>query len=136
MRSIVAAFVVAVVSGSLTASDRLPQASPSAAARRAAAPAGHADNGKKIYVSYGCYECHNYAANGGVAGARLAPHPLAWDEFSRYVRKPTGEMPPYTTKVLTDAELADIYAFLVTIPEPPAAPPGRTPIARSRLGRR
>jgi mono/diheme cytochrome c family protein len=85
-----------------------------------AAPAGDAVNGKKIYVSYGCYQCHNYAANGGVAGARLAPHPLAFADFSRYVRRPTGEMPPYTPKVVTDKEIADIYAFLLTIPAPPS----------------
>jgi hypothetical protein len=29
-------------------------------------------------------------------------------------------MVPYTTKVVTDQELADIYAFLLTIPAPPA----------------
>ena len=29
-------------------------------------------------------------------------------------------MPPYTTKMVTDQELADIYAFLLTIPAPPA----------------
>jgi hypothetical protein len=30
-------------------------------------------------------------------------------------------MPPYTSKVVSDQELADIYAFLLTIPAPPAA---------------
>jgi hypothetical protein len=30
-------------------------------------------------------------------------------------------MPPYTAKVLTDAELADIQAFLEALPVPPAA---------------
>jgi len=30
-------------------------------------------------------------------------------------------MPPYTAKVVSDQELADIYAFLVTIAPPPAA---------------
>jgi hypothetical protein len=28
-------------------------------------------------------------------------------------------MPPYTSKVLTDAQLADIYSFLQSIPKPP-----------------
>jgi hypothetical protein len=37
------------------------------------------------------------------------------------VRKPTGEMPPYTAKVVSDQELADIYAFLKSRPHPPAA---------------
>jgi len=30
-------------------------------------------------------------------------------------------MPPYTGKVVSDQEMADIYAFLLTIPAPPAA---------------
>src|SRR5262245_9371915 len=83
-----------------------------------AAPSGNAENGKKIFASYGCYQCHNYSAAGG-AGPRLAPRPIAWQAFSAYVRKPKDQMPPYTTKVVTDQELADIYAFLLTIPAPP-----------------
>ena len=91
-----------------------------AASNAQPAPSGNAENGKKIYSSYGCYECHGYAGQGG-AGARLAPRPIAFATFARYVRRPTGQMPPYTAKVVSDQELADIYAFLVTIPAPPAA---------------
>ena len=83
-----------------------------------AAPAGNLQNGKKIFSSYGCYQCHGYAAQGG-AGARLAPRPIAFQLFSKYVRLPGGQMPPYTAKVVSDQELADIYAFLQSIPAPP-----------------
>jgi mono/diheme cytochrome c family protein len=93
----------------------------SAQTRQPAAPAGDAENGKKIFASYGCYQCHNYAANGGGAGPRLAPNPIAFQAFTRQVRKPSNEMPPHTAKVVTDKELADIYAFLLTSPAPPAA---------------
>jgi mono/diheme cytochrome c family protein len=96
-----------------------PPSAP-AAPNAQAAPPGNAENGKKIYSSYGCYQCHGYAAQGG-AGARLAPRPIAFATFSRYVRRPTGQMPPYTAKVVSDQELADMYAFLLTIPAPPAA---------------
>ena len=41
-----------------------------------------------------------------------------WPAFSRYVRRPTEEMIPYTVKVLPDQELADIYAWLRSIPPP------------------
>jgi mono/diheme cytochrome c family protein len=41
--------------------------------------------------------------------------------LARYVRKPTGGMPPYTAKVMSDQELADIYAFLQSRPHPPSA---------------
>ncbi len=93
---------------------------PAAAPNAQAAPSGNAENGKKIYSSYGCYQCHGYAAQGG-AGTRLAPRPIAFAAFSRYIRRPTAQMPPYTAKVVSDQELADIYAFLQTIPSPPAA---------------
>src|SRR5262245_20815169 len=82
------------------------------------APAGNADNGKKLYAQYGCYQCHGYAAQGGV-GPRLAPRPLAFAAFSKYVRQPSGEMPPYTLKVISDSQLADVYAFLRSVPPPP-----------------
>jgi mono/diheme cytochrome c family protein len=29
-------------------------------------------------------------------------------------------MPPFSTKFISDAELSDIYAYLMSIPEPPA----------------
>jgi mono/diheme cytochrome c family protein len=81
---------------------------------------GNVQNGKKIFDSYGCYQCHGHDGHGGV-GARLAPNPIAFTAFSKYVRQPTGEMPPYTSKVVSDKELADIYAFLQSLPQPPAA---------------
>lgn len=84
-----------------------------------APPAGNAANGKKIYAAYGCYQCHGYEGQGG-AGSRLAPRPISFTGFARYVRQPTNQMPPYTVKVVTDQELADIYAFLLAVPPPPA----------------
>lgn len=87
----------------------------------AAAPAGNVDNGKKLYTSYGCYECHGREAQGSSAtGPRLAPRPIAFAAFSKYLREPTALMPPYTSKVVSDAEVGDIYAFLQSRPQPPA----------------
>jgi mono/diheme cytochrome c family protein len=94
---------------------------PAQASDAAPPPKGDAENGKKIYTSYGCYQCHNPAAHGGGAGPRLAPRPLPFAAFVKYVREPTNQMPPYTAKVVTDQDLADIYSFLLTIPAPPAA---------------
>jgi ubiquinol-cytochrome c reductase cytochrome c subunit len=85
------------------------------------APAGNAQNGRKLFASNGCYQCHGYEAQGATAtGPRLGPRPLAFAAFSKYVRQPTGQMPPYTSKVVTDATLADIYAFLQSLPAPPS----------------
>jgi cytochrome c553 len=87
--------------------------------RPATAPAGNVDAGKKLYVSVGCYQCHGYEAQGSNAtGPRLGPRPMAFAAFSRYVRQPSGQMPPYTAKVVSDAEMANIYAFVQSRPEP------------------
>jgi mono/diheme cytochrome c family protein len=86
-----------------------------------AAPAGNAETGRKLYVSYGCWQCHGYEGQGGAAGPRLAPRPLPFAGFSRYVRRPTSQMPPYTAKVVPDADLEHIHAFLMSRPAPPAA---------------
>ena len=83
------------------------------------APEGDAENGQRVFNDRGCYQCHGYAAHAG-PGSRLAPNPIPFGALSRYVRAPSGQMPPYTVSVLSDAELADIYAFLESIPEPPA----------------
>ena len=86
-----------------------------------AAPAGNVDSGKKLFVSAGCALCHNGEGQGGGPGPRLAPNPnmLAFKVFVQRARVPVNSMPPYTTKVLSDQQLADIYAFLQTIPKPP-----------------
>jgi mono/diheme cytochrome c family protein len=104
-----------------TQTPRQPPNPGTAAGTAQAAPAGNVENGKKIFASYGCYECHGYVAQGGAAGPRLAPRPLAFAAFSKYLRRPTAQMPPYTPKVVSEKDLADIYAFLQSIPEPPQA---------------
>ena len=84
-------------------------------------PSGNADNGKKNFEKFGCYSCHGHLGQGSSAGARLAPRPIAAAALIAYVRHPAGQMPPYTSKVISDAELADIRAYLASIPEPPPA---------------
>jgi mono/diheme cytochrome c family protein len=85
-------------------------------------PTGNAENGKRVFNKNGCYECHGREGQGStMTGPRIAPNPVPFDVLARYVRKPTGEMPPYTDKVVSDQELADIYAFLKSRPHPPAA---------------
>jgi ubiquinol-cytochrome c reductase cytochrome c subunit len=96
-------------------------AATSPAAAPQAAPAGNAEAGRKMFVSYGCWQCHGYEGQGGAAGPRLSGRPLPYAGFARYVRRPTNQMPPYTEKVLPDADLASMHAFLASRPAPPAA---------------
>jgi mono/diheme cytochrome c family protein len=86
----------------------------------AAAAEPSAANGRLLYVKVGCYQCHGYQGQGGVAGPRIAPEPLPFDGLAAFVRTSSGEMPPYPEKLLPDGDLADIYAYLQSIPRPPA----------------
>lgn len=90
--------------------------------KAASAPAGNAKNGKTVYTADGCYECHGRDAQGGAGtGPKLGPNPIPFSAFAYQVRSPRDEMPPYTGKVLSDAELADVYAFVQSLPQPPKA---------------
>jgi len=84
------------------------------------APRGNADNGKTLYTKIGCYQCHGREGQGAVTGPRLNQNPITYTRFLSYLRKPTGEMPPYTAKVVPDQQVADIFAFMQTLPKPPA----------------
>ena len=83
-----------------------------------AAQEGNVENGKRLFVKDGCYECHGYAGQGG-AGVPLVPRVISAANLIKYVRHPAGAMPPYTNKVVSDAELTDIRAFLASLPAPP-----------------
>src|SRR5215472_6075650 len=86
------------------------------------APSGNAQKGKQLFQNYGCYQCHGREAQGGAGtGPRLAPKPIPYAALSKYVRQPTGQMPPYTRRVVSDEDLTDIYAFLTGQPDPPPA---------------
>jgi len=96
------------------------QERPAAQGASATAPAGDAENGKRVFASAGCVYCHNGDGQGGGNAPRLAPNPtmLPLAAFVRAVREPE-RMTPYISDVLSDAQLADIYAFLQTVPTPP-----------------
>lgn len=82
---------------------------------------GNAQNGKKLFMNDGCYECHGQQGQGAAqtGAARIGPPQLSFEGFQNYVRSPKNQMPPYTAKALADQDLADIYAFLKSIPMPP-----------------
>jgi len=85
-----------------------------------AAPQGDPAKGKANFERVGCYQCHGHLGQGGREGPRIAdPVPLAWPAFQAWVRTTSGDMPPYTQKVLSDQELIDIYAHLQSVPKSP-----------------
>jgi len=84
---------------------------------RAAAAAGSAEKGKAAYVKHGCWQCHGYMGQGGIAGKKLAPDPLLLEAMSAFVRNTTGAMPPYQKAILSDTDLSDIHAWLQSLPK-------------------
>ena len=84
-----------------------------------AALAASAEKGKAGYVKHGCWQCHGFAAQGGTAGPKLAPDPKPVEVFSVFVRNTAGSMPPYPAAILSSEDLADIHAWLRTMPKAP-----------------
>jgi mono/diheme cytochrome c family protein len=80
--------------------------------------AGNAEKGKALYAKHGCWQCHGYVGQGGAAGKPLAPKPMPYEAFNVFVRNSNGPMPPYPKEILSDADLADIHAYLSAIPAP------------------
>jgi mono/diheme cytochrome c family protein len=95
--------------------------SPAAADQVPATPAsGNVQQGKELYLKYNCYACHGTEGHGG-AGPRIIARATP-DSLIRYVRKPTGgNMPPYTSTVISEQELRDIHAYLRSVPPSPPA---------------
>ena len=86
--------------------------------------AASAENGKVAFVKNGCWQCHDFNGQGSVAtsgGRVIANTPLPLDAFKAYVRDPGGSMPPFHVEILSDSDLADIYAYLESLPKPRSA---------------
>ncbi len=113
-RSTAAGVTLAVLLTLLLASARF-------AAGQSGAPAGDAARGKTVFLRDGCYECHGIQGQGmpqpgAFAGPSLAPHPLPYAFVETQVRHPRGTMPPYSVNIVSDRDLADIYAYLLAQP--------------------
>ncbi len=83
------------------------------------AAAGSAEKGKAAYVKHGCWQCHGFVGQGGIAGPKLAPDPMPVEALSAFVRNTNGGMPPYQKAILSDEDLADIHAYLQSMPKAP-----------------
>jgi mono/diheme cytochrome c family protein len=91
------------------------------AVSQVSALAASPQNGKVAFVKYGCWQCHDFEGQGSVAtsgGRVIANTQLPFDAFKAYVRDPGGAMPPFHVEVLPDSDLADIYAYLESLPKP------------------
>ncbi|HKA73349.1 MAG TPA: cytochrome c [Xanthobacteraceae bacterium] len=81
--------------------------------------AASAEKGKTAFIKNGCWQCHGSVGQGGAAGAKLAPDPLPVEAFTTFVRTTNRAMPPYSEAILSNDDLADIHAYLASIPKAP-----------------
>lgn len=119
MRSIGRALLVAagVVAG--LAANGLPHGTEEAAATVVQQDAAH---GQELWGRYGCYECHGWVGQGApLSGPRLVPNLAAFPAFSRQVWEPRDQMPPYSREYVSEADVADLYAYLQALPPSPDA---------------
>ena len=82
---------------------------------------GDAAHGKGIYLRDGCFTCHGRSGQGGAyegPAPILARTALPFEGFKGEIRDPVKDMPAYSDAVLSDRDIADIYAFVELLPVP------------------
>jgi mono/diheme cytochrome c family protein len=87
-------------------------------ARAQDAPKGDAANGQRVYLADGCFTCHGRSGQGGNyygTTPTLAKTELPFEGFKQQLREPVRVMPAYSEAVVSDKEVADMYAFLQTL---------------------
>ena len=88
------------------------------------APHGDAVKGKRIYIADGCFTCHGRSGQGGAYNGPapiLAKTALPFDGFKGQIRNPVNDMPAFSSANLSDKDIADIYAFVRSLPGPRSA---------------
>jgi mono/diheme cytochrome c family protein len=86
----------------------------------AASADGSPEKGKIAMIKHGCSQCHGTIGQGSVitsAGKVLTNTALPLEAFQAFVRTTNRAMPPYSEKILSNEDLADIYAYLQSIPK-------------------
>ena len=86
------------------------------------APKGSSERGKRLYIDLACHSCHGTHAQGGGRGSE-PPIPLGypWAGFLNQLRKPRLDMPAYEEKLVSNQDVADMYAYFTALKSAPAA---------------
>ena len=85
------------------------------------APRGDAANGKRLYLTNNCFTCHGHSGQGGAYNGPapvLARTALPFEAFLMQMRNPSNDMPAYAASVMPDQAVADVLAFLQSLPGP------------------
>jgi mono/diheme cytochrome c family protein len=84
-------------------------------------PVGDAANGAKVYVAVGCFTCHGRSGQGGnfnYVTPVLAKIQWPVEALRAFLRIGVNDMPAYSKEVLSDQQIADVHAFLRSLPGP------------------
>ncbi|HXI99981.1 MAG TPA: c-type cytochrome [Micropepsaceae bacterium] len=83
-------------------------------------PKGDPKTGLANFQRYGCYTCHGIVGQGTLRdGPRINAAAIGYQAVLTQLRTPRYEMPAYTAVQIPDTGVADIYAYLTTLPKPP-----------------
>jgi mono/diheme cytochrome c family protein len=88
------------------------------------APQGDIANGKHLYLADGCFTCHGRSGQGGNYNAPapvLAKTEMPFEGFEGQLRDPANDMPAYSDALLSHQDIADIYAYVESLPGPGSA---------------
>jgi mono/diheme cytochrome c family protein len=84
-----------------------------------APPPGDVAKGKTVYLADGCFTCHGRSGQGGAYNGPapvLAQTAMPFEGFKMQIRNPSNDMPAYSEAVMSDQQIADIFAFVRSLP--------------------
>jgi ubiquinol-cytochrome c reductase cytochrome c subunit len=82
-------------------------------------PKGDAKAGLAEYQKFGCYSCHGIVGQGTLRDGPRLNVALGYPAVLAQLRTPRYEMPAYTASQISDSGVADIFAYLASIPKGP-----------------
>jgi mono/diheme cytochrome c family protein len=91
------------------------------AAHAQEAPRGDPVRGKQIYLAENCFTCHGRVGQGGAYNTPappLAKTAMPFEGFLGQMRNPSNDMPAYAAQVMSDQAVADVYAYMQSLPGP------------------
>ena len=81
---------------------------------------GNPANGQNLFFSLGCNVCHGDQGE-GLVGPTIAMTIVPLDRVIEQYREPLEAMTEFPPDQVSDEEIADIYAWLQSVPRPPEA---------------
>lgn len=94
-----------------------PAPSPSPTEAAAGRIAANVEHGRQLFNRLGCVGCHGPQGEGSI-GPTIAQTRLSLSTVIRQYRAPYQNMPRFGPDQVSEADIADIYAFLRTLPTP------------------